>query len=64
MNDLSLLRTIWRDAEQNYKTAKTSLDGSLEYILAREELKQARFNFDSACRKHILETIFGEVTDD
>lgn len=63
MNTLKELCKIWKDAEENYKTAKTSLDGSLEYILAREELKQARFNFDRACRQHVLITIFNEVDE-
>ncbi len=64
MSTLAELCKIWKDAEQSYKTAKTSLDGSLEYILAREELRQARFNFDRACRQHVLLTIFNEVEED
>lgn len=60
MNNLIELCKIWKEAESNYKTAKTSLDNSLEYILAREELSQARFNFDRACRKHVLITVFNE----
>lgn len=64
MNELTELCEIWKQAEINYKTAKTSLDNSLEYIITREELKQARFNFDRACRKYILLTIFNEVEED
>ena len=60
MNDLAVLRRIWLDAEKNYKTAKTSLDGSLEYILAREELKQARFIYNNACKDRIEELYFSE----
>lgn len=63
MNELTELRSllkIWREAEKNYKNAKSSLDNSLEYILAREELNQARFIFDKACRQHVLLTVFNE----
>ena len=60
MNELTELCEIWKQAEINYKKAKTSLDNSLEYIITREELKQARFNFDRACRKHVLITVFNQ----
>lgn len=58
MNNLENLYTTWKQAEENYKTAKTSLDGSIELIIAKEELSQARYAFDKACRQHVLETIF------
>lgn len=60
MKELTELCTLWKLAEQNYKTAKTSLDNSLEYILAREELNQARFRFDKACRDYVLEYVLPE----
>lgn len=60
MKSLKELYKIWKDAEVNYKTAKSSLDNSLEYILTREDLNQARLNFDKACRKHVLLTVFYE----
>ena len=60
MNELTELRKILTLAEQSYKTAKTSLDGSLEYILAKEELKQARYNYALACRDYVEETLFCE----
>jgi hypothetical protein len=64
MKDLAELFKAWKEAEKNYKTAKSSLDNSLEYILRREELNQARFKFDKACRKHVLLTVFNEVDEE
>jgi hypothetical protein len=63
MNELVELLKIWREAEKSYKIAKSSLDNSLEYILAREELNQARFKFDKACREHVMRTVFNEAID-
>lgn len=61
MNHLSELRKRLQEAESAYVSAKTSLDNSLEYIVCKEELKQARFLFDRACRRYTLEHFFGEV---
>lgn len=55
MKTLTELRNNLLIAEQTYKTAKTSLDGSLEYILAKEELKIARYNYALACRDYVEE---------
>jgi 5-hydroxyisourate hydrolase-like protein (transthyretin family) len=60
MDELTELRKILTLAEQSYKTAKTSLDGSLEYILAKEELKIARYNYALACRDYVEQTLFCE----
>lgn len=51
MNHLTELLERLQQAEIAYKTAKTSLDNSLEYILCREELNQARFLFDKQSAK-------------
>lgn len=64
MSELTELLKVWKEAEKNYKTAKASLDNSLEYVLAREELNQARFKFDKACRKHVLATVFNEADEE
>lgn len=58
MKELIELRTKLLAAQQTYKTAKTSLEGSLEYILAKEELKIARYNYSLACREYVEETLF------
>ena len=63
MNILQLRDTL-RQAEQAYTKAKTSLDGSIELIRAREDLKHSRYAFDEACRKYTLENLFGEFVDD
>lgn len=64
MNHLTLLLERLNDAESAYKTAKTSLDNSLEYILCREELKQARFRFDKGCREYVLINVFGQEIEE
>lgn len=60
MKDLIELRSALKKAEQEYKTAHTSLEGSLALVLAKEELKIARFLFDKACRRYTLEHFFEE----
>jgi len=60
MNHLTELRNNLIMAEQSYKTAQTSLEGSLALILAKEELKQARYNYALACRDYVEETLFAE----
>lgn len=53
MKHLSELRKRLSDAEIAYVSAKTSLDNSLEYIVCKEELKIARYNYGKACEKVI-----------
>lgn len=63
MNELTELLERLREVEIAYKTAKTSLDGSLEYIVCKEELKQARFIWNKACSDYILEHVIKEKTE-
>jgi hypothetical protein len=58
MKDLIELRNNLKKAEQEYYTAHTSLEGSLALILAKEELKQARYNYALACRDYVEITLF------
>lgn len=62
MNELTELLERLREAELAYKTAKTSLDNSLEYIVCKEELKNARFIWNKACSDYILEHVLKEDT--
>lgn len=64
MNHLTSLLERLQHAEIAYKTAKTSLDNSLEYIVCREELKQCRFRFDKACREYVLANVFGHIIEE
>lgn len=57
MKHLSELLERLNDAESAYKTAKTSLDNSLEYIVCKEELKVARYDWLAACEDHILKHV-------
>lgn len=60
MNELTELLERLRQAEIAYKTAKTSLDGSNALIIAKQELKEARYNWLKECESHILEHVFKE----
>ena len=61
MKHLSELRKQLSDAESTYKRADSSLDSSpLEVIVAKEELKIARYNYALACRDYVEETLFCE----
>lgn len=60
MNELTELLKLLRDAESAYKTAKTSLDGSTALITAKQELKEARYNWLKECESHILEHVLEE----
>lgn len=52
MKHLSELLERLNDAESAYTTADSFLDGgSLQFILAKEELKQSRFLFDKLSAK-------------
>lgn len=57
MNHLTLLLERLNEAESAYKSSKSSLDNSLEYILCREELNQARFSYDKACATFVKELL-------
>lgn len=60
MNHLTELRKRLELAESAYKTANSCLDGgSLEFILAKEELKQCRFKYGKAC-----EIVVNSILDD
>lgn len=61
MNILQLRDTL-RQAEQAYNKAKTSLDGSIELISAKSDLKDARFNYAEAAMDLVEEMIMmGEL---
>lgn len=60
MNHLSELLERLEIAESTYKTSKSSLDGSLEYIVAKEDLKQSRFLFDKLSAKLAKELVSNE----
>lgn len=60
MKHLSELLERLDEAEIAYKTSKSSLDGSLEFILAREDLNQARFLFDKLSAKLAKELVSNE----
>lgn len=56
MNILTQLRNNLLTAEYEYKIAQGSLDSSpLQVILAKETLKQARFNWLKGCEEYTLE---------
>jgi hypothetical protein len=57
MNHLTELLERLQQAENAYTKSKSSLDNSLEYILCREELKQARFSYDKACARFVKELL-------
>lgn len=61
MKHLSELRKQLLDAESVYKRADSSLDSSpLQVIVAKEELKIARYNYAIACRDYVEDTLFAE----
>lgn len=61
MNHLTEFLERLQQAERQYKVADSSLDSSpLEVIVAREELKQARFIWNKACSDYILEHVLKE----
>lgn len=45
------------------KKAVVSLDNSLEYIVCKEELKTARFEWLAACEEHILQYTLKEIKE-
>ena len=61
MKHLSELLERLNDAETQYKTADSSMDSSpLQIIVAKTELKDARFEFDAACREYVLQHVLKE----
>lgn len=54
MNELNELLERLRACELAYKTAKTSLDGSTALITAKQELKEARYDWLAACEEFVL----------
>ena len=56
MNILQLRETL-RNAEKAYAKAKTSLDGSNELILTKQDLKAIRFTYAEACQDYVEEMI-------
>lgn len=60
MKHLSELLERLNDAEWAYKTSKSSLDNSLEYIVCKEQLKQVRFLFDKQSAKLAKELLRNE----
>jgi hypothetical protein len=54
MNELTELLERLRDAESAYKTCKSSLDNSTALITAKQELKEARYNWLAACEEFVL----------
>jgi hypothetical protein len=58
VNTLLSLRKQLEAAELEYKTADSSLDSSpLQIIVAKEHLKQCRFNYSQECMKAINELL-------
>jgi hypothetical protein len=58
MNHLTELLERLQHAEKQYKEADSSLDYSpLELVVAREELKQARFLYGQECMKAITDLL-------
>ena len=60
MNHLTELLERLNDAEITYAKSKSSLDNSLDYMLSREQVKQARFAFDKLSAKLAKELINNE----
>lgn len=65
MKHLSELLERLRLAEKHYKEASSSLDGgSLAFIVAKQELKEARFTWLSECEYHVIESVLKERPED
>jgi hypothetical protein len=59
MTDVYKLRKRLIAAEIAYKSADSSLDSSpLQVIVCREELKNARFEYNEACVLHVEQLYF------
>lgn len=61
MNELTELRKRLLEAKSAYAKADSSLDGgSLAFVLAHEELKDARFCWLAACEDYIVKNVLKE----
>lgn len=54
MTALTSLLEELRQAEIAYAKSKSSLDNSLEYIVCKAALKEARFAWLAECEHHII----------
>lgn len=65
MNDsLASLRNRLIEATIVYNKADSSLDvGSTQFIIAKADLKTARFEYNQACVEYIEEMLFSEVVE-
>lgn len=63
MNELTQLLERLQACELAYKKAKSSLDNSLELIIAKDNLKVARYEWLKECESHILEYVIKENSD-
>lgn len=62
---LSELRKQLLDAESTYKRADSSLDSSpLQVIVAKEDLKIARYNYALACKAYVEVNVFGNFIEE
>lgn len=57
MKHLSELLERLNQCKTAYTSAKTSLDNSLEYIVCKEELKTARFEWNEACSEYVMSVL-------
>lgn len=60
LKHLSELLERLEHAEFTYKTSQSSLDGSLALILAKEDLRNARFDFAQACMTYVVENVLNK----
>lgn len=58
MKHLSELLERLEHAEFTYKSADSSMDSSpLQVIVAKEELKRARFDWNAACSEFVINNV-------
>ena len=60
MKHLSELLERLNDAKSAYQTSKSSLDNSLEYIVRKEELKIAKYEWLAACSEYVIEFVLNK----
>jgi len=61
MKHLSELLERLEACKSAYQSSKSSLDNSLEYIVRKEELRVARFDWLSACEQFVLEEVLNNA---
>jgi hypothetical protein len=62
MNTLLVLRSALRQAEIEYAKASSSMDGSsTALIIAKQVLKEARFEYAQICQDYVEECIAAEA---